>query len=71
MAEATQAEWFSILICFVLSTLIDDNGRDFKTLARDVKNLIEKWQDTPVSHNDAFALTKRLEVTNIRCSLRL
>ena len=36
------------------------------TLAHDVKNLIEEWQDTPVSHDAALALTKRLEVTNIR-----
>ena len=72
MADAIQAEWFSTLTCFALSTHIDDNGRYFNTLAHDVKNLIEK--DTSVSHDDALALTKRLEViniTNIRCSLRL
>ena len=63
-----EAKWFSTLTCFALSTHIDDNGRDFETLAHDVKNLIEKWQNTSVSYNDALAL---LEVTNIRFSLRL
>ena len=69
MADATQAEWFSTLKCFVLSTHIDDNGRDFAPLAHDVKNLIETWQDLSVSHREARALTKRLEVKHIRCSL--
>ena len=66
MADATQDEWFSTLTCFDLSTHFDDNGRQFAILALDVKNLIEKWQDTSVNHDDALALTKRLEVTGIR-----
>ena len=62
LAEATQAEWFSTLTCFVLSTHINHNGRDFETLAHHVKILIETWEDTPDDHEDALALTKRLEV---------
>ena len=62
-ADATQAEWlFSTLTCFALSTHIDDYGRDFVTLAHNVKNLIETWQDLSVSHREARELTKRLEV---------
>ena len=42
-----------------------DNGRDFATLAYNVKNLIETWQDSSVCHREARALTKRLEVSDI------
>ena len=70
MADATQVEWlFSTLTCFAFSTHIDDNDRDFAALALEVKELIETWQDLSVSHKEARALTKRLEVRNIRCSL--
>ena len=70
MADATQTEWlFSTLTSFALSSHIDDNGRDFAALAHDVKNLIETWEDLSVTHKEARALTKRLEVTNIRCKL--
>ena len=44
---------------------IDDNGRDFASIAYNVKNLVEKWKDLSVCHREARALTKRLEVTNI------
>ena len=49
------------LTCFALSTYIDDNRRDFNTIACDAKNVIEK--DTSISHDDALALINRLEVT--------
>ena len=54
------------LTCFSLSTLIDDNGREFAPLARKVKSLIETWEDLSVSHREGHALTERLEVRNIR-----
>ena len=69
MADATQAEWFSTLTCLALSTHIYYNGRDFQTLVHNVKNLIEKWQDTSFNHGEAHALTKRLTVRNIPASV--
>ena len=69
MADATQDKWFSTLTCFSLPTHIDDNCRDLALLAHSVKDLIETWQDLSDSHEEARTLTKRLEVTNIRCSL--
>ena len=69
MADATQTEWFLTLTSFELSTHINDNGSEFAPLARDVKNLIETWKDLSASHKEARALTKRLEVTNIRYTL--
>ena len=52
------------LTCFALSSthFDDDNGSKFAHLARNVKNLIETWEDLSVSHKKAHALTKRLEV---------
>ena len=69
IADANLAEWLSTLTCFALSTHTDDNGRDFETLVHNVKNLIEIWQDTPASHVEANALTKRLDVRNIPASV--
>ena len=49
--------------------VIDDNGRDIVILTHDVKNLIDIWKDSSVYHKEVRALTKRLEVKNIRCGL--
>ena len=63
----------SLYLTFIaLSTHINVDGRDFATLAYNVKDLIETWQDLSVSHKEAHALTKRLEVTfNAFCNITL
>ena len=71
MADATQAERFSTLTCLASSSTHFDDGyvSEFAPLARNVKNLIETWEDLSVSHKKADALTKRLEVRKIRASV--
>ena len=72
VADATQTERFSTLTCLASSSTHFDDGiivKEITPLARSVKNLIETWEDLSVSHKEAHALTKRLEVRKIRASV--